>query len=70
MADQALVQATQNLATVLGQINITIGKSLPQAASAVSPTATGGSEALPSQPAGFLLIELSGSAYKIPLYNP
>jgi hypothetical protein len=57
------VQAINNNTKILSTI-------FPLATSSVSNTATAGTDTLPANPAGFLLVNVNGTAYKVPLYLP
>lgn len=65
-----LITTLNNLVQAVFRINTTIGNALPQADSALTDTATGGSDILPGNPEKFLSITVNGVPYKIPLYNP
>ena len=64
-----LVSTIQQLVQAVNNLNQTINAVLPQASDSISHSATGGADALPANPSGFLLISVAGVAYKIPLYD-
>jgi hypothetical protein len=60
VAGSSIVQALSNLVVISQVVNFTGG---------VSSTATGGFGSLPANPVGFLNVQISGTARRIPYYN-
>lgn len=58
------------LVQAVNRLNQTLNAIFPGAAASISHTATGGADTLPANPAGFLLLNIAGVAYKVPLYLP
>lgn len=79
MADQdnaAILAGLQNLATNGAFLNQNISQLIqtllaifPQATAQTSGTATAGAATLPANPVGFLIINIGGTAFKVPYYN-
>lgn len=65
-----VLSALQNAVTAINRLNQTLEAAFPQANAAVTTSATAGAQTLPANPSGFLTVTVSGSAYKVPLYNP
>lgn len=70
VAINAIAQTMPDVVESINNLNTSIESSFPQADSSVSSTANAGIETLPSNPTGFLLIEVNGIPYKIALYEP
>ena len=68
-ADQLRNQVLSQLTTNLAAVTAALQAAFPQASSAIATTATAGSKTLPAAPADFLVITVSGTTYKVPLYN-
>ena len=77
MSNDAIITATQNIVIAVNTLNTTANKlnttmqSVFPYITTTSSTATAGAATLPANPAGFINITLpSGTAVKVPYYNP
>lgn len=64
-----ILQALKSIAVAENGVADAFSAAFPNGTT-TSATATAGSASLPAAPSAFLILNVGGTAYKVPLYNP